>query len=180
VCCWSLSCPQAAEVSFCCWRECARHGPAFPAACAGFLLLALDAPRSFGKQYWTRQLLASGIVHFAAIGAFWALALALSLEISLADHVLLVPLLFLVSLLPVSFAGWGLREAGCGWLVCGGWCRSAGSTERLVSVRPHSHRCVPARRGVLAELGPSAQPQRTCMMPGTGKLARVFAARKRS
>ena len=32
------------------------------------------------------------------------------------SYFLLVPLVFLISLIPVSFAGWGIREAGAIWL----------------------------------------------------------------
>ena len=40
------------------------------------------------------------------------LGMALGLPMGLLDYFLLVPLVFLVALLPISFAGWGLRETG--------------------------------------------------------------------
>ncbi len=63
------------------------------------------------NQFWT-----SAIVHFNGIAAYGLLGKALAINVDLITLVLLVPLVFLVALLPVSFAGWGVREVGAVWL----------------------------------------------------------------
>ena len=63
------------------------------------------------NQFWT-----SAIVHFNGIATYGLLGIALGINIDIITLVLLVPLVFLVALLPISFAGWGVREAGAVWL----------------------------------------------------------------
>jgi glycosyltransferase 2 family protein len=63
------------------------------------------------EQAWT-----SAIVHFNAIIAYALAGKALGVEASLFDFVLITPLVFLFALLPISFAGWGIRELGSVWL----------------------------------------------------------------
>lgn len=63
------------------------------------------------KQLWT-----STIVHLNGIAAFSCLGLALGLKVEPLIFVLIVPLVFLVGLVPISFAGWGIRELGAVWL----------------------------------------------------------------
>jgi uncharacterized membrane protein YbhN (UPF0104 family) len=63
--------------------------------------------RGIWEQFWT-----SGIVHFNGIAAYALLALANGAHINALALVLLVPVIFLVALIPISFAGWGIREAG--------------------------------------------------------------------
>lgn len=63
------------------------------------------------EQFWT-----SAIVHFNGIAAYALLGLALGISVDFVTFLLLVPLVFLVALLPISFAGWGVREAGAVWL----------------------------------------------------------------
>lgn len=65
----------------------------------------------FWQQFWT-----SAIVHLNGIIAYSLLGLALGLDIDFLLFFLIVPLIFLIALLPISFAGWGLREAGAIWL----------------------------------------------------------------
>lgn len=62
-------------------------------------------------QFWT-----SAIVHFNGIAAYALLGLALGVSIKPVTLLLVVPLVFLVALLPISLAGWGVREAGAVWL----------------------------------------------------------------
>ena len=78
----------------------------------GALLFALDIPRLLRGRYLWQQIGSSAVVHLSGITAFWALAHALEIGAPFLDHFLVVPLVFLVALLPVSFAGWGLRETG--------------------------------------------------------------------
>jgi uncharacterized membrane protein YbhN (UPF0104 family) len=68
-----------------------------------------------GSAIW-EQIWTSAIVHFNGIAAYALLGLAFGVDINLLEFVLLVPLVFLIALFPVSFAGWGLREAGAVWL----------------------------------------------------------------
>ena len=68
-----------------------------------------------GRPLW-RQIWTSGVVHLNGIAAYALLGAALGFEINFLTYVLVVPLVFLVALLPISFAGWGVREAGAIWL----------------------------------------------------------------
>jgi hypothetical protein len=47
---------------------------------------------------------------FAAIGAIFVLARGSGIEVALVDCVLIMPPVMLVSALPISVAGWGVRE----------------------------------------------------------------------
>lgn len=62
-------------------------------------------------QMWT-----SALVHWGGIFSYVLLALALSLDINIWLVVLVVPVVFLVALIPISFAGWGVREAASVWV----------------------------------------------------------------
>jgi glycosyltransferase 2 family protein len=66
---------------------------------------------SMWGQFWT-----SAIVHFNGIAAYTLLVLALGFSINPLTLFLVVPLVFFVALIPISFAGWGVREAGAVWL----------------------------------------------------------------
>lgn len=68
-----------------------------------------------GRPLW-RQLWTSAIVHLNGIAAYGLLGMALGFEVNPLTFALLVPLVFFVALLPISFAGWGVREAGAIWL----------------------------------------------------------------
>lgn len=68
--------------------------------------------RSLWRQLWT-----STIVHLNGIAAYALLGSALGFNVDLLTYVLIVPLIFLVALLPISFAGWGVRELGAIWLL---------------------------------------------------------------
>jgi len=67
--------------------------------------------RRLWEQFWT-----SAIVHFNGIVTYALLGLALGVRIDFLTFILIVPLVFLVALLPISFAGWGVREVGSVWL----------------------------------------------------------------
>lgn len=68
-----------------------------------------------GQSLW-RQLWTSTIVHLNGIAVYGLLGMALGFEVNPLTFVLIVPLVYLVALLPISFAGWGVREAGAIWL----------------------------------------------------------------
>ncbi len=76
------------------------------------LILAVDLGR-FGRwrRFWP-QLWTSIVVHACGVLTYTLLGMALGLPIGLMTYFLLVPLVFLIALLPISFAGWGLRETG--------------------------------------------------------------------
>ena len=63
------------------------------------------------EQAWT-----SAIVHVNGIVSFALIGQALHVDAALFDYFLIVPLVFLIALLPISFAGWGIREIGAVWL----------------------------------------------------------------
>ncbi len=50
------------------------------------------------------------LVHAASVVGIWSLAQALALAIDLVDLSVLVPPMLLLSMIPISVAGWGLRE----------------------------------------------------------------------
>jgi uncharacterized protein (TIRG00374 family) len=51
------------------------------------------------------------VVHFGVIASVWLAARALALDVSLLDCLVLVPPIVLVTTLPISIAGWGVRES---------------------------------------------------------------------
>lgn len=68
-----------------------------------------------GRPLW-RQIWTSSIVHLNGIAAYALIGAALGFDLNILTYVLVVPLVFLVALLPISFAGWGVREVGAVWL----------------------------------------------------------------
>jgi len=58
------------------------------------------------------QICTSAIVHFNGIATYAFLGYALGVHASILAFVLVVPVVFLITLIPVSFAGWGIREVG--------------------------------------------------------------------
>jgi glycosyltransferase 2 family protein len=67
--------------------------------------------RPLWEQTWTSLIVhVNGILAYALIGA------ALGVNANWLVYFLMTPLVFLVALLPVSLAGWGLREFGAVWL----------------------------------------------------------------
>ncbi|MBI1363199.1 MAG: hypothetical protein GC134_04375 [Proteobacteria bacterium] len=77
-----------------------------------FWRLSRDVNRVFFAS-WGRLLVQAGsslYVQLASIGAFWCVAQALGQQVDFMVCVALCPPLFLLLVLPVSLAGWGLRE----------------------------------------------------------------------
>lgn len=68
-----------------------------------------------GKDLWN-QLWTSTLVHISGVSAYGLLGLALGYDVNPLGLFLVVPLVFLVALIPVSLAGWGVREVGAIWL----------------------------------------------------------------
>jgi uncharacterized protein (TIRG00374 family) len=68
-------------------------------------MLAFANLNNLWSQFWT-----SSIVHFFGILTYAQIALSIGVDVSLFNYILTVPLIFLISLLPLSFAGWGVRE----------------------------------------------------------------------
>jgi uncharacterized membrane protein YbhN (UPF0104 family) len=66
---------------------------------------ALARPAVVGVLFAT-----TAAMHLASIGLFHAIACSLGLPIGLGRCLLLLPAAFLLSALPISFAGWGVRE----------------------------------------------------------------------
>lgn len=63
------------------------------------------------NQTWT-----SILVHFGGVLSYVILSAAIGLDIKPILVVLVVPIVFLGALIPVSFAGWGVREAMSVWV----------------------------------------------------------------
>jgi uncharacterized protein (TIRG00374 family) len=74
-------------------------------------VLAGDARRTFLDPRRTPSVMGVAVLgHVNLALAVWALGRSLDLEITVLDSVLLFPPVLLVSSLPVSIAGWGVRE----------------------------------------------------------------------
>jgi uncharacterized protein (TIRG00374 family) len=63
------------------------------------------------EQFWT-----SSVIHVHGILSFMLIGLAFGIHIEFIEYVLLVPVIFLLALIPFSFAGWGVREVGAIWV----------------------------------------------------------------
>jgi uncharacterized membrane protein YbhN (UPF0104 family) len=79
------------------------------------------------QQLWT-----SLFIHLGGVFAYAFLGRGLNVEASWMAYLLLTPLLFLVTLVPVSLAGWGVRELGAVWLF--GFAGIAPESALLISV----------------------------------------------
>jgi uncharacterized membrane protein YbhN (UPF0104 family) len=66
---------------------------------------------SLWRQLWT-----SCVVHCNGIASFALLGVAIGAPVDPLAFTLIVPIVFLITLLPASFAGWGLREISATWL----------------------------------------------------------------
>jgi len=51
------------------------------------------------------------VVHLGVVSSVWLVARALAIEVSLLDCLVLVPPIVLITTLPISIAGWGVRES---------------------------------------------------------------------
>jgi len=78
-----------------------------PVASFGDDLAQVLRGRSLGKQF-----VMSVIIHLNGIAAYLLIGRAIGVDAGAVQFVLLTPILFLISLVPVTFAGWGLREFG--------------------------------------------------------------------
>lgn len=74
-------------------------------------LSILSRGNALWQQTWT-----SAVVHFNGIAAYALLGLALDIKVDPVLFTLIVPLVFLIALMPLSVAGWGVREVGAIWL----------------------------------------------------------------
>lgn len=73
--------------------------------------LGRDARRVFLNRAWSPRILAWVLLGHANLAAtVWLLACGLGLEVDLLDCLALVPPVILVTTLPISVAGWGVRE----------------------------------------------------------------------
>ena len=85
----------------------------------------LSMAREF-VQYFYRTLFSSDsplllsvsvVVHLTGVLCFYLIAVAFSGSPELMHFMLVVPLVFLLSLAPISIAGWGVREVSAVWLL---------------------------------------------------------------
>lgn len=77
----------------------------------GIAALAGDARRIFLATSTTPQVMAVAILgHILICLSVWNMARALNIDVSALDCILLFPPVLLISSLPVSIAGWGVRE----------------------------------------------------------------------
>lgn len=74
-------------------------------------VLAHDFHRLFTAPTVALSLIAWSLaIHLLTIGAAWVIATVLSIQVSLPDCLIMIPPVVLISMLPVSIAGWGVRE----------------------------------------------------------------------
>lgn len=74
--------------------------------------LAADTRRIFLSPIHAPQALAWGVLgHIAIAGGVFFIAQSIDLDISILDCMVLMPLVMLVTTLPISIAGWGVRES---------------------------------------------------------------------
>jgi uncharacterized protein (TIRG00374 family) len=73
--------------------------------------LAHDFHRLFTAPYVTVSLIAWSLaVHLLTVVGVWVIASVLSIETSLLDCLIMIPPVSVISMLPVSIGGWGVRE----------------------------------------------------------------------
>lgn len=80
------------------------------------MTLIMDTCKFRKWQHLWRQLWTSTLVHISGVSVYGLLGLALGYDVNLLGFIFIVPLVFLVALIPVSLAGWGVREMGAIWL----------------------------------------------------------------
>jgi len=77
----------------------------------GLAKLAADTRRLFGTPRYAIGTLSTALVgHINVALATYVLAVGLDIQVSLFDCIVLVPPVFLVMAMPISMAGWGVRE----------------------------------------------------------------------
>ena len=74
-------------------------------------LLLNDVARFRHRKPLMQQLWTSAVVHTGGILGYALIGMSLGIELPILIYYLLVPLIFLISLIPISFGGWGIREA---------------------------------------------------------------------
>lgn len=73
--------------------------------------LASDTRRTFLSPVQTPQVLGWGILgHIAIAGSVFFIAKSINLQVTILDCMVLMPPVMLVTTLPISIAGWGVRE----------------------------------------------------------------------
>ena len=73
-------------------------------------ILFNDLNKSFNRKFLLKQSWVCLIIHFNGVLAYFLIGLSLGISVEAINYILIVPLIFLTALLPLSFAGWGLRE----------------------------------------------------------------------
>jgi len=90
--------------------------PKWPRYLTHVLSLLADLPKFRKGAALSRQLLTSLIVHISGIAIYLLLGEAIGISADFMTYVLVVPLVFLISLMPISLGGWGVREVSAVWL----------------------------------------------------------------
>jgi uncharacterized protein (TIRG00374 family) len=91
--------------------------------------------RDFVMIHWSRMgqlMLVSIAGHLLSFMAVWLTGLAFGIDLPFWSTLLVVPLIFLIAALPISIAGWGVREGGM--IIALGLLGVSGSDATLVSV----------------------------------------------
>lgn len=74
-------------------------------ACADIVLSLLRHPRDASQI-----IIVSVVIHLLAVLIAWCAARAVAADVAMTDLLLLIPPVMLLTMIPVSIAGWGLRE----------------------------------------------------------------------
>lgn len=97
--------------------------------------LFADLSYNFRQVYATKQAIIlqiglSVIIHFLSVLAFYELACAVGISMPLTLFLVAVPPVFLLTIIPISLAGWGVRESA----MVGIFLLIGGSKEMILSV----------------------------------------------
>jgi hypothetical protein len=68
-----------------------------------------------GGRLWN-QVWTSSIAHFTGLIMYGLIGIALDVNIDVITYLLVVPVISLITLIPFSIAGWGIREVGAVWI----------------------------------------------------------------
>lgn len=63
-----------------------------------------------GRKSWLPVAALSVAIHFLTVGAAWSLARAIALNPDALNFLILIPPVILISMVPISVGGWGIRE----------------------------------------------------------------------
>jgi uncharacterized protein (TIRG00374 family) len=110
------------------------------------------------RQLLVRALLLGLLFQLAGVGAFWLLAKVIGLSVAFPVVAASVSLVLVVTVLPISVAGFGVREGGFVLLL--GWAGVSATDATVISLLSVVTLALASLPGALALLAPGARPAR--------------------